>query len=63
MCTVMERDRLGGFPFEVVKDGKITKIRFFPKNPNAKDPHAVTFVLPISQNEKQKLLKILESIK
>lgn len=59
----MVKDILGGFPCEIVDDGKTKKIKFFPKNPNAKNPNSITFVLPINSDDKQKLLKILNSIK
>ena len=53
----MVNDSLGGFPIEFEKKGKVLKIRFFPKNPNAK--HHPVLVLQLDGNDVKKLLEIL----
>ena len=53
------RDRLGGNPFEVKKEGKKTTFRFFPKGENARNPDSIVFVLSLDSDDKAKLRKIL----
>ena len=53
------RDKLASFPIEVTKSDGITKVRFFPKNPNAKYPDNPVLILKLDGREKEKLLKIL----
>lgn len=53
------KDKLASFPIEVTKANGITKIRFFPKKPNAKYPDNPVLILKLDDKEKEKLLKIL----
>lgn len=56
----MERDRLGGVPYEVRnEDGKVV-FRFFPKSPNAKNPDGIVFALALDDKDQKKLLGILK---
>jgi len=53
------KDKLASFPIEVIKTQGETKIKFFPKNPNAKYPDKPVLVLTLDSVEKEKLQKIL----
>jgi len=53
------RDKLGGNPFEVKREGSKTTFRFFPKGEDAKNPDSIVFVLSLDSDDKAKLKKIL----
>lgn len=55
----MARETLGGVPFEVRKEGGLTKIRFFPKTEGARNPDKIVFVLSLDNSDKEQLRKIL----
>ena len=55
----MARDRLGGVPYELKKEGGKLSIRFFPKSPDAKNPDGIVFVLSLEKEDKEKLKKII----
>jgi len=56
----MYREKLGGFPIEVEKNGKTIKLRFYPKNPKAKYPDSPVLVLQLNEDDREKILKIFE---
>jgi len=56
----MERDRLGGVPFEAVNEGKKIKLRFFPKGENAKNTNSIVFTMLLDETDKEKILKLFE---
>ena len=43
----MERDRLGGVPYEATKEGKNIKLRFFPKGTGPKNPNSIVLTLSL----------------
>jgi len=55
---MMNRDELGGFPYEVEKIGDLIIIRFYPR-PTAKYPDQSVLTLKIDRKSKEKLLRIL----
>jgi len=55
----MARDKLGGRPYEIKREGGKTKIMFFPQTSNAKNPDAVLFRIELSSDDVRKLKKIL----
>ena len=58
----MARDRLGGVPYELKKEGGKLSIRFFPKSPNAKNPDGIVFILHLDAEDKKKLANIIKLI-
>ena len=56
----MERDRLGGVPYESEKEGKRIKLRFFPKGENAKNPDSIVFTMLLDESDREKILKLFE---
>jgi len=56
----MERDRLGGVPYEAKKEKKKIKLRFFPKGENPKDPNSIVFTMLLDESDKEKILKLFE---
>ena len=56
----MERDRLGGVPYEAKKEGKKIKLRFFPKGKNAKNQDSIVFTMLLDDTDKEKILKLFE---
>jgi len=56
----MERDRLGGVPYDTEKEGKKIKIRFYPKGKNAKNPDSIVFTMLLDETDKEKILKFFE---
>jgi hypothetical protein len=52
-------NKIGGYPYKVRKEGGTTVLRFFPKNPEAKYPDSVVFVLSLDREGKDKLSKII----
>lgn len=53
------RDRIGSYPYEVKKEAGKTVFRFYPKSPDAKNPDSIVFVLPLDENDRKKMLKIV----
>ena len=58
----MDRERLGGVPFETTKEGKKIKIRFFPKSENPKNPDSIVFTMLLDKTDKEKIQNILDSL-
>lgn len=56
----MERERLGGVPFEATKEGKKIKLRFYPKTSNAKNPDGIVFTMLLDESDKEKILKLFK---
>jgi len=56
----MERDRLGGVPYDTSKKGKKIKLRFYPKTENAKNPDSIVFTMTLEKSDKEKILKLFE---
>lgn len=56
---MIKRERLGNYPYELKKDGEKIILRFFPKDPAAKFPDNVVFVLPLDREDKMKLTKLI----
>lgn len=56
----MERDRLGGVPYEAVKEGKNIKLRFFPKGDNPRDPNSVVFTMLLDKDDKEKIINLFK---
>ena len=56
----MERERLGGVPFEGKKEKRKVKLRFFPKGENAKNPDSIVFTMLLDESDKEKILKLFE---
>lgn len=61
----MQRERLGGIPFEAKKVKKKVRLRFFPKgeNPkgeNPKNADSVVFTMLLEESDKEKILKVFE---
>jgi hypothetical protein len=54
----MKRNELGGFPYEIKKEGNIIILRFFP-HPTAKDPDAADKILKLTEKDRQTLIKLL----
>ena len=59
LCQGMPRDKLGGVPYELKKEGGKLSIRFFPKSPDAKNPDGIVFVLQLDTEDKKKLSEII----
>lgn len=58
----MERDRLGGVPYETTKEGSKIKMRFYPKGDNPKDPNSIVFTMLLDKTDKEKLKKLTDSL-
>ena len=58
--TSMDRDKLGGVPFEAKKEGKKTRLRFFPKSENPKNPDSIVFTMLLDETDKEKIMKFFE---
>lgn len=56
----MERDRLGGVPYQISKEGSKLKMRFYPKGENPKDPDSIVFTMLLEKSDKEKLKKIMD---
>jgi len=52
------RDKIGGRPYEVRKDGLRYVISFYPMSESAKNPDAVLFKLTLTKDELKKISKI-----
>jgi len=55
----MERDRLGGVPYEVKKDNDKIIFRFFPKSASAKNLDGIVFMMALDKDDVTKLKKII----
>lgn len=55
----MERERIGGVPFETRKEGSHTVIRFYPKTESALNRDKIVFVLKLDESDRTKLKKLL----
>ena len=53
------KEKLASFPIEVTKSKDEVKIKFYPKNPNAKYPDNPVLILRLDSVEKEKLQKII----
>ena len=60
LLIFMERDRLGGVPYEATKEGKKVKLRFFPKGDNAKNPNSIVFTMLLDDTDKEKILDLFK---
>ena len=58
----MQRERLGGVPYETTKEGKKVKIRFFPKSDNPKNPDSIVFTMLLDKTDVEKIKKISDSL-
>ena len=58
----MERDRLGGVPYETTKEGKKIKVRFFPKSDNPRNPDSIVFTMLLDKTDVEKIKKITDSL-
>ena len=56
----MERDRLGGVPYDSTKEGSKIKMRFYPKTENAKNPDSIVFTMLLDETDREKILKLFE---
>ena len=56
----MARDRLGGVPYEAVKEGKNIKLKFFPKGSNAKNPDSIVFTMLLDKSDQEKILELFK---
>ena len=50
----MERDKLGGVPYEAENEGKGVKLRFFPKGENAKNPNSIVFTMLLTKQTRKR---------
>ena len=58
----MERERLGGVPYETTKEGSKIKMRFYPKGDNPRDPNSIVFTMLLDKTDKEKLKKLTDSL-
>ena len=56
----MERDKLGGVPYEAASEGKKVKLRFFPKGDNPKNPDSMVFTMLLDNTDKEKILNLFK---
>ena len=56
----MERDRLGGVPYEATKEGKNVRMRFYPKGENPKNPNSIVFTMLLDKSDQEKILKLFK---
>jgi hypothetical protein len=56
----MERELLGGVPYEATKEKKKVKLRFFPKGENAKNPNSIVFTMLLDESDKETILELFE---
>jgi hypothetical protein len=54
----MKRNELGGFPYEIEREGNMTTLRFFP-HPSALYPDSSVLTLKLTENDRRKLIKLL----
>ena len=58
----MEKERLGGVPFDATPEGKKIRLRFYPKTSNAKNPHSIVFTMLLDKTDVDKIKKITDSL-
>jgi len=56
----MERDRLGGVPYDTAMEGGKIKVRFYPKTENAKNPDSIVFTMLLDESDREKILKLFK---
>jgi len=56
----MARERIGGVPYEIKKEGGKTVFRFFPKGANAKNPDGIVFALFLDKDDRKKLVNLIK---
>ena len=56
----MERQRIGGVPYEAKKEGGKLVFRFFPKGANAKNPDGIVFALYLDKYDRKKLENLIK---
>jgi hypothetical protein len=56
----MQRERLGGVPYESEKIGKKVKVRFFPKGNNPKNPDSIVFTMLLDGTDLEKIKTLFE---
>jgi hypothetical protein len=56
----MERERLGGVPFDTAKEGKKIRMRFYPKGENPKNPDSVVFTMLLDKADQEKIQKLFK---
>ncbi len=54
----MERDRLGGVPYDTAREGGKIKMRFYPKTESAKNPDSIVFTMLLDESDREKILKL-----
>ena len=62
MYCFMEKERLGGVPFDATPEGKKIKLRFYPKTSNAKNPNSIVFTMLLDSTDAVKIKKIADSL-
>jgi len=56
----MERDRLGGVPYDTAKEGDKIRLRFYPKGDSPKNPNSTVFTMLLDKNDKEKILNLFK---
>ena len=56
----MARDRLGGVPYEMKKEGGKTVFRFLPKGANAKNHDGIVFALFLDKDDRKKFENLIK---
>jgi len=52
------RDKLGGRPYDVIKEGGKYTFRFFPQAQHAKNPDTVLFRVTLTKDDLKKICKL-----
>lgn len=52
------RDKIGGYPVEIQKEGSKVNLKFFHKGENVKHPDAVKMRLELTKDDIKKLSKL-----
>ena len=60
LASVEGEDKIGGYPFEVIKKEDNTVIRFRPKSKFAERPDRIIFSINLDKTDIEKLKNILE---
>jgi len=56
----MERERLGGVPYDFTKEGRKIRLRFYPKSENPKNPDSIVFTMLLDNTDKEKILDLFK---
>jgi hypothetical protein len=56
----VDREILGGVPFEATKEGKKVRLRFFPKGENAKNRDSIVFTMLLDDADKERILDLFK---